>query len=240
MGNYTYLTCQNFVCQHSVVAETIGKQRALFAFIVPDFHVLGHPVSFTSRYCWHSKHQANVNTTWRDSARLWSPGGEAGTGAFRLFPRPRLFHATEVEEALEREPACVASKVCQLDDPARVVVLLSMLSGEIYLRLKPYLVVKISSDVVTKHFCQVCILFMMLCRSDCWLCADAVSDHGDCAIRQLVGPGSSEYHVVWLHLGRPTWDTKEIFFTFDFNILHWQRHIGAKIISPCWPIYRNL
>ena len=156
---------------------------------------------------------------------------------------PGLFYfmpLRSIEEALEREPACVASKVCQLDDPARVVVLLSMLSGEIYLRLKPCLVVKISSDVVTKHFCQVCILFLMLCRSDCWLCTYAVSDHGDCAIKQLVGPGSSEYHVVWLHLGRPTWDTKEIFFTFDFHILHWQRHIGAIIFSPCWPIFRSL
>ena len=38
--------------------------------------------------------------------------------------------------------------------PARIFVLLSssllMLSGEIYLRLKPYLVVKISSDIVTE------------------------------------------------------------------------------------------
>ena len=33
--------------------------------------------------------------------------------------------------------------------------LLSMLSGEIYLRLKPYLVVKISSDIVTEYCCRV-------------------------------------------------------------------------------------
>ena len=33
-----------------------------------------------------------------------------------------------------------------------------MLSGEIYPRLKPYLVVKISSDIVTEHCCQVCVL----------------------------------------------------------------------------------
>ena len=43
--------------------------------------------------------------------------------------------------------------------------LLSMLSSEIYLRLKPYLVVKISSDIVTEHCCQVCVLSMMFCRS---------------------------------------------------------------------------
>ena len=61
---------------------------------------------------------------------------------------------------------------------------LSMLSGEIYLRLKPYLVVKISSDIVTEHCCQVCVLSMMFCRSDCRLCADMVSD---CAIWKLLG-----------------------------------------------------
>ena len=51
------------------------------------------------------------------------------------------------------------------------VLLLSMLSGEFCLRLKPYLVVKISSDVVTEHCCQVCILAVMFCHSDCRLCA---------------------------------------------------------------------
>ena len=70
--------------------------------------------------------------------------------------------------------------------PAKIFVLLSssllMLSGEIYLRLKPYLVVKISFYVVTEHCCQVCVLSMMFCRSDCRLCADMVSD---CASRKL-------------------------------------------------------
>ena len=37
--------------------------------------------------------------------------------------------------------------------------------------LKPYLVVRIASDVLTEHCCQVCILAMMFCRSDCRLCA---------------------------------------------------------------------
>ena len=66
----------------------------------------------------------------------------------------------------------------------QVFVLLSMLSGEIYLRLKPYLVVKISSDIVIEHCCQVCILSMMFCRSDCRLCADMVVS--DCAIGKLL------------------------------------------------------
>ena len=89
----------------------------------------------------------------------------------------------------------VMSKVCQLGDcadrlaharhaslqPVLLSSSLSMLSGEIYLRLKPYLVVKISHDIVTKHCCQVCVLSMMFCRSDCRQCADMVSD---CAIRE--------------------------------------------------------
>ena len=57
--------------------------------------------------------------------------------------------------------------------------LLAVLSGEVYLRLKPYLVVQISSDIVTEHCCQVCVLSVMFCRSDCWL--DMVSD---CAISE--------------------------------------------------------
>ena len=93
--------------------------------------------------------------------------------------------------------ACVASKVCQFGDCAdrlaharyasRQPVLLlsssqSMQSGEIYLRLKPYLVVEISPDIVTELCCQVCVLSMMFCRSgDYRQCADMVSD---CAIRE--------------------------------------------------------
>ena len=57
--------------------------------------------------------------------------------------------------------------------------LLAMLSGEVYLRLKPYLVVQISSDILTEHCCHVCVLSMVFCRSDCRL--NMVSD---CAIRE--------------------------------------------------------
>ena len=49
--------------------------------------------------------------------------------------------------------------------------LFSMFSGEFCLRLKPYLVVRIASDVLTERCCQVCILAMMFCGSDCQLCA---------------------------------------------------------------------
>ena len=50
-------------------------------------------------------------------------------------------------------------------------MLLSMFSGEFCLRLKRYLVVEISSDVVTEHCCPVCVLAMMFCHSDYRLCA---------------------------------------------------------------------
>ena len=63
--------------------------------------------------------------------------------------------------------ACATDTRIQPEYP----VLLSMFNGEFCLRLKPYLVVKISSDVVTDHCCQVCVLAMMFCRSDCRLCA---------------------------------------------------------------------
>ena len=108
--------------------------------------------------------------------------------AFQLFP-PGPF------DFMPLSVACVASKVCQLGDyadrlphagqaslqPMLLSSSLSMLSGEVYLRLKPYLVVKISPDIVTEHCCQVCVLSMMFCRSDCRQCADMVSD---CAIRE--------------------------------------------------------
>ena len=47
--------------------------------------------------------------------------------------------------------------------------LFSMFSDEFCLRLKPYLVVRIASDVLNEHCCQVCILAMIFCRSDCQL-----------------------------------------------------------------------
>ena len=70
---------------------------------------------------------------------------------------------------------CGPISACATDTPIQPeyypVLLLSMLSGEFCLRLKPYWVVKISSDVVTEHCCQLCVLAMMFCRSDCQLCA---------------------------------------------------------------------
>ena len=116
----------------------------------------------------------------------------------RLFTRHFSKHATVCSGPIS---AC-ANTPEGVSTGYRVFVLLSMRSGETYLRLKPYLVVQISSDIVTEHCCQVCVLFMMFCRSDCRLCADMVVS--DCAIRN-----SSLYRVVW-HSDRPTWDMKNI------------------------------
>ena len=83
--------------------------------------------------------------------------------------------------------------------------------GAICLRLKSYLIFKMTSDIMTKHCCQVCVLSIMFCRSDSRLCADMVSDG---AIGKL------EYHVVCLHSDWPTQEMiGRIFFLFDFHIL---------------------
>ena len=48
--NYTYLTCRNFVCQHSVMVETTLKPRA-FAFIVSHFSTcIGKPGAIFSAH----------------------------------------------------------------------------------------------------------------------------------------------------------------------------------------------
>ena len=80
----------------------------------------------------------------------------------------RLAHARQTRLSLWR----LAYPILSFPILSRVVSwLFSMFSGEFCLRLKPYLVVRIASDVLTEHCCQVCILAMMFCRSDCRLCA---------------------------------------------------------------------
>ena len=77
--------------------------------------------------------------------------------------------------------------------------------------MKPYLVVNISSDILTKHCCQVCVLSMMFCRSVavCW--------HGKWLRYEQETPRSTH---VDLNCGRPTWDIKKkkyylhLIFTF--------------------------
>ena len=130
-----------------------------------------------------------------------------GTSVCRFKRVPTLWLCGPID-------ACAARK-----SPARIFVLLSsslsMLSGEICLRLKPYLVAEISSDIVTEHCCQVCFLFMMFCRSDCWLCADMVES--DCAtIRKLAVPrgltlrqADVEYEKYYLHLIFPFYRNRD-------------------------------
>ena len=79
--NYTYFTCRNFVCQHSVMVETTLKPRA-FAFIVSNIQ----------RYFSARKHQAKRHQwSCRDSARLRSPCGEVGTRSVStVFPDPLI------------------------------------------------------------------------------------------------------------------------------------------------------
>ena len=72
-----------------------------------------------------------------------------------------------------------------------------MLSGEIYLRLKPYLVVEISSDIVTEHCCQsmrsVYDVLPLRLPAMCW--------HGKW-LRNL----ETSRWTMWS--ARPTWDIK--------------------------------
>ena len=187
--HYTYLTCLNFVCQHSVMVETTLKPRA-FAFIVSYFPTcIGKPGAIFS---------AHVNI--RQTSSVVIPGFRQTVFALRRSWHSKRFDCfpSDPFEFMPLSVACVASKVCHLGDcadrlaharhaslqPVLLSSSLSMHSGEIYLRLKPYLVVELSPDIVTEHCYQVCVLSMMFCRSDCWQCAGMVSD---CAIRKLVG-----------------------------------------------------
>ena len=178
LPNYTCLTRQNFVHQHSVMAETTLKQRA-FAFNVFDFQHSGIPGFIYVGAVFNA-----VNIT-SDTMCGIPPGREVGTVPFILFPRPFCLMQTECSRGIgEGTSVCRFTRMptwwlrdmlpC-LQSPVRVFVLLPMLSSAIYGRMKPYLVVKISSHIVTEHCCQVCILSMMFCCSDCWLCADTVS-----------------------------------------------------------------
>ena len=140
--------------------------------------------------------------------------------------------------------ACVASKVCQLgdcEDRLSACATGAILQPEytccyyrvcyrclavksIWDRIKPYLVVKISSDIVTEHCCQVCVLSMMFCRSVavCW--------HGKWLRNQQETPRSTN---VDLNCGRPTWDIKILFTShrcYNYFMLYF-----SKIDSPFWP-----
>ena len=87
-----------------------------------------------------------------------------------------------------------------------------VVSGEIYLRLKPYLVVKISFDITTEDCCQVRILSMMFCRSDwrLWSCGGQwLRNQETPSITSLTSPRQANvgYEKCCLH----------VIFTFNLN-----------------------
>ena len=160
--NYTYLTCQNCVCQYSVIAETTVKHRA-FAFIVFDSQHWDTWLRLCRRY--FSAVNTTSQTMWGIPPNWRPPGEDVGTVAFRLFTRPLPLMQRSVVEALgEGTSICPFIRVptlwlrgliytCAtryLVSPAILFVSLSMLNAAIYLRLKPHLVVEISSDIVTE------------------------------------------------------------------------------------------
>ena len=136
------------------------------------------PMVYLSYLDW--KHfQSNFLMGQRCGKSHWSCGEVGTRSVSTVSPRPLWFHATEFcvfrFKSVPTWWLCGPIGACAARlSPARIFVLLSssllMPSGEIYLRLKPYLVVEIASDVLTEHCCQVCVLAMMFCRSDCRLC----------------------------------------------------------------------
>ena len=144
----------------------------------------------------------------------------------RLFPRPFSSHATECSGIVGEDFSdCGPISACATDTriQPKYPVLFSMFSGEFCLRLKPYLVVKIASDVLTEHCCQVCVLAMMFCRSDCRLCAGMCGKwlHNQLIRKLLV----QAYHVFW-HSDRPTWDMKNILYI-------WFSHFTLRETHRC-------
>ena len=144
----------------------------------------------------------------------------------RLFPRPFSNHATECSGIVgEGTSVCrfksvptsvIADQLAHARQPTDMRIqpefpeLLSMLSGEFCQRLKPYLVVKISSDVVTEHCCQVCILAMMFCCSDCRWCVVSETPRTTCfgllTLRQaIMGYEKYSLHLIFtFYLNRDT------------------------------------
>ena len=159
----------------------------------------------------------------------------------KLFPRPFSNHATECSGIVgegtsvgrfksvptsviaDRLAHARQTRVSSPRDPAGPIqpeypVLFSMFSVEFCLWSKSYLVVKIASVVLTEHCCQVCVLAMMFCRSDCRLCAGMC---GKWLRNQEISRTSVPRVLDCWHSDRPTCDMKNIlyisFFTFYLN-----------------------
>ena len=157
------------------------------------------------------------HTTYRNSARLWSPGGEVGTVAFKLFPQSLLSYAPEFNGGIGE-----GSSVCRF---TRVPTW--WLCGPICASMTRYLVSNLHPEY---SCCYRCIavksiwdwnrIYLFKDRTllssmrsvygvlPLWL--PAVCWHGklvsDCAIRKLLGV------LVWLHSDRPTLDMKNILY----------------------------
>ena len=107
-------------------------------------------------------------------------------------------------------------------------VLFSMSSGEFCLRLKPYLVVKIASDVLTEHCCEVCVVAMMFCGPDCRLCA------GMCG-KWLRNQGNSSYQpttcfgLLTLRRAKMGYEKYSLHLIFTFYL---NRHTSVLKLFP--------
>ena len=133
-----------------------------------------------------------------------APGGEVGTVAFKTVSRPFSNHATECigivrggnQRVSLQKCANFSGPICACAINTRIQpeypVLFSMFNGEFCLRLKLYLVVKIAPDVLTEHYCQVCVLVMMFCHPDCRLCA-GVARHGSGSTIHVQSPSRATH-----------------------------------------------
>ena len=102
-----------------------------------------------------------------------------------------------------------------------------------------------SFDIVTEHCCQVCILSMMFCRSDCRLCAWLVIAQS----RKLNSMRWFDFTPTGQHGWKMIW---KVFFTFDFRtnqhnsvlptfpVPNWSEMCGTVdiltvlLLSPTW------
>ena len=154
-ANHTYLTCQNFLCQYSLMAETTVKQRA-FAFIIDRLWVptLGYPALFTPALFlaqWTHRHKPTCAGFRQTVVRLAEK-----LARYRLdcFPGPFVACKRNAAEALEGTSvsrfiknanfwrfcgsirACVIRFTLSPISSQSIHVVIDV-CGTIYLRLKP-------------------------------------------------------------------------------------------------------
>ena len=92
--NYTYLTCRNFVCQHSVMAKTTVKQPAFFFYRVQFPTCIGIPgfIYIGAIFSTVNIRQCHIPTC-QDSARMWFTWQRnSQCSCLDLFPRSICFY----------------------------------------------------------------------------------------------------------------------------------------------------